>query len=81
MTPQVLVDPCHVSGIAGVWTFGSPSSSDASCYPQILWRCSYMGVPLYHWMVFVREDPIHKWMMTVGTPILGNLHIVRLRSR
>ena len=28
------------------------------------------------WMVFVRENPNEKWMMTGGTPISGNLHIV-----
>jgi hypothetical protein len=29
------------------------------------------------WMVFVRENPIYKWMMTGGTPILGNPHIAK----
>ena len=27
------------------------------------------------WMVFVRENPIYKWMMTGGTPILPNPQI------
>ena len=27
------------------------------------------------WMVFVWENPIYKWMMTGGTPNLGNTHI------
>ena len=26
------------------------------------------------WMVFVRENPMKKWMMTWGTPIYGNPH-------
>ena len=29
---------------------------------------SINGVPLYRWMVFVRENPNLKWMMTGGTP-------------
>ena len=29
-----------------------------------------MGVPLYRWMVFVRENPIWKWMIARGTPIV-----------
>ena len=32
------------------------------------------GVPQKRWMVFVRENPIQKWMIW-GYPILGNLHI------
>ena len=27
------------------------------------------------WLVFVRENPTKKWMMTGGTPIYGNHHI------
>ena len=34
-----------------------------------------MGVPHFCWMVFVRENPNLKWMMTGGTPISGNPHI------
>lgn len=26
-------------------------------------------------MVFVRDNPIYKWMMTVATPIYGTLHM------
>ena len=34
-----------------------------------------MGVPKNGWMVFVMENPIQKWMMTEGTPILGKLQM------
>ena len=30
----------------------------------------------HSWMVFVRENPIQKWMMTGGSPISGNLQMV-----
>ena len=36
-----------------------------------------MGVPLYCWMVQVRENPTIKWMMTGGTPTSGNLYLPR----
>ena len=32
------------------------------------------GYPQF-WMVYFMENPNLKWMMTGGTPILGNLHI------
>ena len=32
------------------------------------------GTP-YSWMVFVRENPIYKWMMTGGSPICGHPHL------
>ena len=28
------------------------------------------------WLVFVRENPIYKWMMTGGTPIYGKPHML-----
>ena len=34
-----------------------------------------MGYP-NSWMVFVRENPKVKWMMTLGTPISGNLQMM-----
>ena len=34
-----------------------------------------MGVPLYRWMVDVMENPNLKWMMTGGSPHLGNPHV------
>ena len=37
-----------------------------------------MGDPLDRWMVFLGNIPL-KWMMTRGTPILGNLHIDNYR--
>ena len=37
-----------------------------------------MGVP--KWMVY-RENPNPKWMITTGTPILGNLHIYAHQSK
>ena len=33
-----------------------------------------MGVRQVRWMVFVRENPIYRWMMIWVTPILGNHH-------
>ena len=33
-----------------------------------------MGYP-HSWMVFVRENPNLKWMITRGTPIYGNPHM------
>ena len=39
---------------------------------SIIWDCMgisiVMEVPLYRWMVFVRDTPKQKWMMTRGTP-------------
>ena len=35
----------------------------------VLW-----GIP-NSWMVYFMENPIHKWMRTGGTPILGNLYM------
>ena len=32
-----------------------------------------MGDPQNGW--FIRENPSYKWMMTGGTPILGNPHM------
>ena len=31
-----------------------------------------MGLPLCRWMVFLRENPNLKWMVTRGIPIYGN---------
>ena len=39
-----------------------------------------MGIP-NSWMVYkLRENPIYKWMMTGGTPILGNPHMYRQKT-
>ena len=43
-----------------------------------LWGFPWMGVP--KWMVY-RENPNPKWMITTGTPILGNLHIYAHQSK
>ena len=32
------------------------------------------GYP-YIWMVYFMEDPSYKWIMTGGTPVLGNHHV------
>ena len=34
-----------------------------------------MGTPIAGW--FILENPIYRWMITGGTPILGNPHIPR----
>ena len=48
-------------------------------YPQCVYIYIYMRVSINggtsKWMVFVREKPSLKWMMTGGTPIYGNIHI------
>ena len=36
-----------------------------------------MGAPIKNGWLLV-ENPIYKWMMTGGTPIYGNLHIITL---
>ena len=36
-----------------------------------------MGVPQARWMIDFIENILLKWMMTGGTPILGNLEITR----
>ena len=33
-------------------------------------------VPLYRWMVYLRENPIYKWMIKGNPHDLGNLHVV-----
>ena len=49
-------------------------------YESILMVSRKWGFP--KWMVFVRENPIWKWMMTMtGIPISGNLHIMRMYYR
>ena len=35
-----------------------------------------MGVYPHSWMVYVMENPNPKWMMTGGTPVYGNPHII-----
>ena len=48
--------------------------------PQFL----HMGLSINEgtpkWLVFVRETPIYKWMMSGGTPISGNHHIVLVKQ-
>ena len=39
----------------------------------LIWRLPEMGVPQNGW--FMMEKQKSKWMMTRGTPILGNLHL------
>ena len=41
---------------------------------QNIWRFPKMGVP-NSWMVDFMENPIYEWMITRGTPIVGNHHI------
>ena len=41
------------------------------------WVCLKMGYPQARWMEKIMEIPIYfHGMMTGGTPILGNLHII-----
>ena len=45
-------------------------------YVVHMWLIGYwmgFGIPQNLW--FIRENPIWKWMMTGGTPILGNPHM------
>ena len=37
------------------------------------------GTPIARWMVFVRENPSSKWMMTGGSLVYGNLQMAGLK--
>ena len=39
-----------------------------------------MGVP-NSWMVYVMENPHKEWMISRGSPILGNLHFMKNISK
>ena len=48
-------------------------------FKRFFWGVPWPWVPMGYpklWMVFVRENPIYKWMMTGGTPFLGNHHFM-----
>ena len=36
-----------------------------------------MGGYPHSWMVYFMENPNLKWMMTGGSPIAGNLHMMK----
>ena len=47
---------------------GSPVWKSTRGFPKM------GGTPIAGW--FTKENPIKKWMMTGGTPILGNPHTI-----
>ena len=47
----------------------------------IIWGFPSMGVPpIAGWFISWKKNPL-KWMMTGGTPILGNLHLVHFMAQ
>jgi hypothetical protein len=64
---------CQTAGHCFQWVcleIGIPKSeSDAGFH-------SHGGTP--KWLVYFVDNPKIKWMRTGGTPIFGNLHIVKL---
>ena len=59
-----------------MWVITTQADVPHDSYDDLGWFGGFLKLGYPHsWMVFVRENPSVKWMMTRATRILGNAHI------